>query len=251
MRHRERGLLARQRNQETILASTSVRSGNRLLDCLIQKEGSLEEDVDVTHFEAGHQFYEPGASISAVFFPMGSVVSLMVSLADGQKAEVATVGREGMVGVDALLRTKHSPVLAVQQIDGDVAHIGVSRLQRAMRSSERLLSVVSCYVAYALRAAHQSTACNALHRLEARTARWLLMTADRTGEPSFTLTQQMLAEMLGVGRQSVNEIASRLQRTNLIEYRRGHVTILQRERLEKVACECYAKLRAHYEELLG
>lgn len=234
-----------------MLASTSGRSGNRLLDCLIQKESSLEADVEVTHFEAGHQFYAPGASISTVFFPLGSVVSLMVSLAGGERAEVATVGREGMVGVDALLRTKHSPVLAVQQVEGDVAHLGVPRLQRAMRSSERLLAVVSCYVAYALRAAHQSTACNARHRLEARTARWLLMTADRTGTSSFTLTQQMLAEMLGVGRQSVNEIASRLQRIGLIEYRRGHVTVTQRERLEKVACECYARLRNHYEELLG
>jgi CRP-like cAMP-binding protein len=233
------------------LTSTSVRSGNRLLDCLIQKESSLEEDVRVTHFGAGHVFYEPGSSISTVFFPLGSVVSLMVSLEDGHKAEVATVGREGMVGVDALLRTKRSPVLAVQQIEGEVGHIGVSRLQKAMHGSERLLAVVSCYVAYALRAAHQSTACNALHRLPERTVRWLLMTADRTGEKSFMLTQQMLADMLGVGRQSVNEIASRLQRANLIEYRRGHVTILQRDRLERAACECYAKLRAHYEELLG
>jgi CRP-like cAMP-binding protein len=233
------------------LTPSPVRGGNRLLDCLLQREGGLADEVKVSQFDAGHELYEPGESMATVYFPMGSVVALMVSFSGGERAEVATVGREGMVGVDAVLRTRRSPVLAVQQIEGEVAQIGVSRLQKAMQGNERLLSVMSCYIAYALRAAHQSAACNALHRLEARTARWLLMTADRTGEASFTLTQQMLANMLGVGRQSVNEIASRLQRTGCIEYRRGHVTIQQRDRLEKVACECYAKLRNHYDELLG
>jgi CRP-like cAMP-binding protein len=234
-----------------MLTSSSVRGGNRLLDCLLQRESGLAEEVRVNHFDAGHELYVPGASMTTVYFPMGSVVALMVRFAGGERAEVATVGREGMVGVDAVLRTRRSPVQAVQQIEGEIAHVAVSRLQKAMQSNERLLSVVSCYVAYALRAAHQSAACNALHRLEARTARWLLMTEDRTGERSFMLTQQMLANMLGVGRQSVNEIASRLQRAGCIEYRRGHVTIQQRDRLEKIACECYAKLRSHYDELLG
>jgi CRP-like cAMP-binding protein len=233
------------------LTSASVRGENKLLDCLLQRESGLADDLKVTRFDAGHLFYEPGSAITTVFFPMGCVVSLMVRFTDGESAEVATVGREGMVGVDALLRTKRSPVLAVQQIEGELAHITVSRLQRAMQSNERLFSVVSCYVAYALRAAHQTAACNALHRLDARTARWLLMTADRIGDGSYLLTQQMLADMLGVGRQSVNEIASRLQRGGLIEYRRGHLTILQRDRLEKLACECYARLRSHYDELMG
>ena len=252
MQQRERRLLA---SDEVVgsscLTSSSVRGGNRLLDCLLQREASLAEEIRVARFEAGHELYEPGASMTTVYFPLGSVVTLMVGFSGGERAEVATVGREGMVGVDAVLRTKRSPVLAVQQIEGDIAHIAVSRLQKAMQSNERMLSVVSCYIAYALRAAHQTAACNTLHRLEARTARWLLMTADRTGQASMALTQQMLANMLGVGRQSVNEIASRLQRAGLIQYRRGHVTIEQRDRLEKVACECYAKLRNHYEELLG
>ncbi len=231
--------------------SPGFRGGNRLLDCLLQRDSALADDIRLARVKAGHELYLPGGAMTSVFFPIGSVVSLMVRLTSGESAEVATVGPEGMVGVDAVLRTRRSPVAAVQQIEGELAQISVTRLQRAMQTNERLLGVMSCYVAYALRAAHQSAACNALHRLEARAARWLLMTADRAGDVGFKLTQQMLADMLGVGRQSVNEIALRLQRSGLIEYRRGHVTVLQRDRLGKVACECYVKLRNHYEELLG
>jgi CRP-like cAMP-binding protein len=230
---------------------TSVRGGNRLLDCFLQRESALGSDVRITRVQAGQELLQPGGTITTVFFPMGSVVSLMVRFANGESAEVATVGSEGMVGVDAVLRTRRSPVLAMQQIEGELAQLPVARLQKAMQNNDRLLSVVSCYVAYALRAAHQSAACNALHRLEARAARWLLMTADRAGEGAFRLTQQMLADMLGVGRQSVNEVAMRLSRSGMIGYRRGYITIQHRDRLEKVACECYAKLRSHYDELLG
>ena len=230
---------------------STPRTGNRLLDCLVQREAALAADIKISPSEAGRQIYQPGGLMPAVYFPTGGVVSLIVRLSTGESAEVATVGSEGLVGLHAVLRVRRSPLLAVQQLPGELAQLPTARLLRAMQSNDRLLASLSCYTAYSMRAAYQTAACNALHRLEARTVRWLLMTADRAGGAELDLTQQMLADMLGVGRQSVNEIASRFQRTGLIEYRRGHVTILQRERLERVACECYFALRDYYEDLMG
>jgi CRP-like cAMP-binding protein len=233
------------------LTPASIRGENRLLDCLLQREPELAEDLKVVHFEAGREIYRPGAAMQQVYFPFRGAVSLIVQLSNGESAEVATVGSEGLVGLAALLRVRRSSLLVVQQVAGDLASLPTSRIVRAMQSNERLTASVSCYAAYALRAAHQTAGCNALHRLEPRAARWLLTTADRAADSEFALTQQRLADMLGVGRQSVNEVAARFQRSGLVEYRRGRVRLLQRERLERVACECYFAVRTSYEELMS
>jgi CRP-like cAMP-binding protein len=237
--------------QELARMAPTPRTGNRLLDCLVQREPSLAPDIRLVASEGGREIYHPDGPMPAVYFPTRGVVSLIVRLASGGSAEVATVGPEGMVGLSAMFRARRSPMLAVQQIPGELAQLPTTRLLRAMQNNDRLAASLNCYAAYAMRAAYQTAACNALHRLEARAARWLLMTADRAKGHEFDLTQQMLADMLGVGRQSVNEVASRLQRNGLIEYRRGHIALLQRERLEKLACECYATLRDYYEDLMG
>lgn len=228
-----------------------ARTGNRLLDCLVQREPSLAEEIRLSPSEAGREIYHPGSPMSSLYFPTRGVVSLIVRMANGESTEVATVGPEGMVGLSAVLRVRRSPLLAVQQIPGELAQLATSRVLKAMQANDRLFSSISCYAAYATRAAYQTAACNALHHLEARGARWLLMTADRAGGPEFSLTQQMLADMLGVGRQSVNEVASRLQRDGVIEYRRGRVMLRHRERLERLACECYFALRDYYEDVMG
>lgn len=228
-----------------------ARGDNRLLECLLQREPALRDDLKIVHFEAGREIYRPGATMPYTFFPLRSVVSLLVQLASGETAEVGTVGSEGLVGLPALLRVRRSSLLIVQQLSGELGSLPTSRVLRAMQGNERLSTSIACYAAFVLRAAHQTAGCNALHRLDARAARWLMMTADRSPGDEFALTQQRLADMLGVGRQSVNEVASRFARSGLIEYRRGRVRVLQRERLERIACECYGTLREAYEDLMS
>jgi CRP-like cAMP-binding protein len=237
--------------QQLAFTPASVRGENRFLDCVLQREPALAEDLKMVRFEAGREIYRPGATMPYAYFPFRGVVSLLVQLSNGETAEVATVGSEGLVGLPALLRVRRSSLLAVQQLTGELACLPTSRLLRAMQNNDRLLASVFCYAAYMMRAAHQTAGCSALHRLEARAARWLLMTADRASGSEFALTQQRLADMLGVGRQSVNEVAARFQRSGFVEYRRGRVRILQRERLERISCECYFALRDAYEDLMG
>jgi CRP-like cAMP-binding protein len=237
--------------QQLALSPAAVRGENRLLDCLLQREPQLAADLKVIRFDAGREIYRPGATMPYTYFPFRGVVSLIVQLSSGESAEVGTVGSEGLLGLPALLRVRRSSLLVVQQVAGDLASLPTSRMLRAMQSNDRLLASIECYAAYMLRAAHQTAGCNALHRLEARAARWLLMTADRAGGPEFSLTQQRLADMLGVGRQSVNEVAARFQRSGIIEYHRGRVRLVQRERLEGVACECYFEMSRAYDDLMS
>jgi CRP-like cAMP-binding protein len=237
--------------QQLAFTLTSIHGENRLLDCLLQREPALADELRIVRFEAGREIYRPGATMPYTYFPLRGVVSLIVQLSSGETAQVATVGSEGLVGLPALLRVRRSSLLVVQQFSGELGCLPTPRVLRAMQSNDRLVASITCYAAYMLRAAQQTAGCNALHRLDARAARWLLTTADRAGGSEFALTQQRLADMLGVGRQSVNEVASRFQHSGIIEYRRGRVRLVHRERLERTACECYFTLREAYEDLMG
>jgi CRP-like cAMP-binding protein len=224
--------------QQLAFTPTSLRGENRLLDSVLQREPALADELRVVRFEAGREIYRPGGAMNHTYFPFRGIVSLIVQLAGGETAEVAMIGSEGLVGLPALLRVRRSALLVVQQVEGELGCLPTSTLLRAMQDNDRLVASIACYSAYVLRSTQQMAGCNALHRLEPRAARWLLMTADLAHSEDFALTQQRLAEMLGVGRQSVNEVAARFQRAGHIEYRRGRVRLLQRERLERVACEC-------------
>ena len=191
----------------------------------------------------GDVLYEPGAAMRDVYFPSGSVVSLL-TVVDGRSAlEVGLVGHEGMVGIPLALGIGVSPVRALVQGGGGALRMSAARLRQCLRASVPLQRALHRYAAALMAQITQTAACNRFHRVEARLARWLLMTRDRVGAGEFHLTQEFLAHMLGVRRVGVTAAASALQRRGLIGYRRGDIRVIDHAGLEAAACGCYAHVR--------
>lgn len=195
------------------------------------------------------ELHVPDGSIESVYFPLNCVVSLLAS-ADGDQVEVATVGPEGIVGVPVFLGSGSASTLARVQIPGQAIRLDAGALRTMAREDSGVASVLGRYTQALLALISQSVACNRLHEVEARCARWLLITRDRVGEATFPVTQQFLAEMLGVRRASVTVAAGLLQRAGLIGYTRGKVTILDPQGLEEAACACYRLVADRYQRLL-
>lgn len=204
---------------------------------------------DVT-LARGETLFEPGDEVPSAYFPLNdTVLSLVLPMRGGQAVEAATVGREGVVGGLASLGLKPAFARGVVQIPGKVARIPMTRLEAAKRATPKLHDILGRYTDCFLAQVLQSVGCAALHPLEARAARWLLMTHDRVGQNDLPLTQEMLAEMLGVARTYLTRIAATLQRRGAISCRRGVIRIERRDLLEKAACECYRAVRQHFERV--
>ena len=184
--------------------------------------------------------HKPGEPIRNVFFPGGGFCSMLTVLEDGRMVEIATVGREGMVGVSAVL--DGAPVTSAAMVQGATdtcyrMNVEAFRLEIERRGAFHELMARYAQALFGFVA--QSTACNAIHSVEQRLARWLLMARDRMGSDDFPLTQEFVAMMLGASRPTVTVVAGTLQKAGLIKYRHGHVTIVNRENLEAASCECY------------
>jgi CRP-like cAMP-binding protein len=187
----------------------------------------------------GDVLYEPDARIQHVFFPSDCLVSLL-TVADRHFAlEVGMVGREGMVGVALALGAVVSPVRALVQGGGAALRMGAGRFSRALRRSRPLQDGLHAYIHSLMSQISRTAACNRFHMVEARLARWLLMTRDRLHSGEFRMTHEFLAAMLGVRRVGVTEAASALQRKKLIEYTRGQIRIIDGAGLEAASCSCY------------
>jgi CRP-like cAMP-binding protein len=178
-------------------------------------------------------------------------VSLVTIFEDGTSAEMVTVNREGLVGIDALLGGKHAFGRYVVAIPGSALTLEISRFQTALRESTRFRAACEAYAQAFLAHLLQNVACNAAHTVEQRCARWLLMCAGQTDDDAFAMTQEYLAEMLGVRRSTVTVIAGTLQQTGLIRYCRGSITVLDPQGLEAVACECHRVIRGRYERSMA
>lgn len=227
-------------------------SGNLLLDRLPEPEHELvrgaAQAVALPH---GQEVYQEGGPLPHVYFPTTGVLSLVVSLAGGRRVEGTTIGREGMVGLPAFLGLDFSPQQVFAQVPGDAIRVPTEAFLGAVRPGGALDRLMRRYAAYALRHASQGVACNAVHTVEERACRWLLTAHDRAGRDEFSLTQEYLAVMLGVRRQSVSLVAATLQGAGYIRYTRGRVTVTDRTGLERASCECYAGVSQLYERIMG
>jgi CRP-like cAMP-binding protein len=234
------------------LVTLNTARENRILALLT----TAEADVLLPHLEKravpAHTMLQPqGKPLECAYFPLDSVASMVTCALDGQVLEVATVGNEGVVGVLALLGGHSTTFEVVMQIPGDTLQMrGVIFLDLTERLPG-LGRVLQRYTAALLTQVGQGSGCNRLHAVEARCARWLLHTHDRVRGDQFALTHEYLAQMIGVRRASVSEVAGRLHEKRLIQYRRGVVKIQDRRGLERLACECYATITAEYDRLLG
>jgi CRP-like cAMP-binding protein len=184
--------------------------------------------------------HRPGEPIQHVYFPGGGFCSMLAVLKDGAMVEVATIGREGMVGVSAVLDGNTMPAAAMVQAQTDTCYrMTADAFRREMDRRGAFYELLTQYAQALVGFIIQSTACNAVHSVEQRLARWLLMASDRVESSAFPLTQEFVAMMLGATRPTVTVVAGTLQKAGLITYHRGHVTIVDRERLEAASCECY------------
>ena len=224
---------------------------NRLLAAL-----SLAESARLTPFlktislEQGVVLNEPGDEMESIIFPHSGMVSLLAIMKDGSAVETATIGREGVVGAMAGLGLHTTLTRAVVQTPLVASQIAAAQFRKAVELSSELRDVIVRYNDALLGQVQITAACNALHPIQARLARWILQTKDRVDGEIIPLTQQLLSEMLGVRRSSVSEVATQLQAAGFIHYTRGSIEITNREGLEKAACECYQTIRAQVEKVL-
>ena len=210
---------------------------------------ALETHLHIEQAEIRHTAYEPGKPIADVYFPLTSVFSL-VALADGEIVlEVATIGYEGMVGLPVYLGAATSPQAAFCQVPGAAARIAVEDFRRALGRDGGLHALLNRFTQATMVQIAQNVVCNSTHSTEARMARWLITTHDRVGNHEFPLTQQFFAQMLGVRRSTVSETAQRLQTDGSIRYSRGTLTIVDRQALERSACDCYRIVKAEFDNL--
>lgn len=217
---------------------------NKLLAELPRKDLlALQGDLAPVTLEFGAVLYETGDPIRKVYFPLKSVVSLL-TIVDGHNAlEVGLVGREGMVGIPLALGIAVSPVRALVQGAGGALSMSAARFRKAFEASAPLRRSLHRYTHGLMAQITQTAACNRFHVVEARLARWLLMTSDRVASEQFRLTHDFLSHMLGVRRVGVTEAASALQRRGLIGYQRGEIHIMDHAGLEAAACACYELVR--------
>ena len=205
------------------------------------------ESVDMP---LGEVLYESGMAMTHVYFPTTSIVSLLYVMEDGASAEIAVVGNEGIVGISLFMGGETTPSRSVVQSAGEGFRMPGYLLKEEFNRSGPVLHLLLRYTQALITQMAQTAVCNRHHSLDQQLCRWLLLSLDRLHAPELVMTQELIANMLGVRREGVTEAAANLQRAGLIQYRRGHITVVDRDGLERRTCECYAVVRKEYERLL-
>ncbi len=217
---------------------------NRLLLALPSRNlKQLMPQLEQIRCQRGQVLIQADRSLDDVFFPDSGVVSAVAVYSDGSVIEMATIGREGCTGVQAIFGARISSVQLLVQIPGSAAKMSRAEFTRAMRSMPSFRNLMYAYIHAFLEQVMVSVACNGAHSLKERLARWLLMMRDRSDDDTLLITQDMLAEMLGVQRPSITHAARELEHAGLIERGRRQVTILNRRDLKRASCECYSLVR--------
>ena len=207
------------------------------------------------HLEAvdmplGKVLYESGVTLSHVYFPTTAIVSLLYVMEDGASAEIAVVGQEGIVGISLFMGGESTPSRAVVQSAGQAFRLEAKLMMQEFNRAGPVLHLLLRYTQALITQMAQTAVCNRHHSLDQQLCRWLLLSLDRLHSAEIVMTQELIANMLGVRREGVTEAAGHLQKAGLIRYRRGHITVLDRTRLEQRACECYAVVKKEYDRLL-
>jgi len=198
----------------------------------------------------GQVLYESGDTMTHVYFPTTAIVSLLYVLENGASAEIAVVGKEGIVGVSLFMGGESTPSRAVVQSAGDGFRLKAQILKEKFDQNGPALHLLLRYTQALITQMSQTAVCNRHHSLDQQLCRWLLLSLDRLQGNELVMTQELIANMLGVRREGVTEGALKLQQAGLIRYARGHITVLNRQALEKRSCECYAVVKKEYTRLL-
>ena len=226
-------------------------SPNRILASLSDEVfAALRPHLTMVEFKRGAVLVETGAPVTHSYFPHSGIISLVVELDVGEMVETAMVGRDGVLNAACALDGKLSLNKGIVQMAGVGSVIAADQLAKIADEYREFLMLLIRHEQLVLAQAQQSAACNASHLVEARMCRWMLRVRDLAGSDDLTITQEFLAQMLGVRRTSLSVVANSLQKAGYIRYKRGHVRILDVEGLKKAACECYGVVKRHYDRLL-
>jgi CRP-like cAMP-binding protein len=198
----------------------------------------------------GQVVYESGDAMRHVIFPTDSIVSLLYVMESGASAEISVVGNEGVIGVSIFMGGESTPSRAIVQSAGHAFRMPAKQLMIEFNRHGELLQLMLRYTQALLTQMAQTAVCNRHHSIDQQLARWLLLSLDRLNGPNLVMTQELIANMLGVRREGVTEAARKLQKLGVIEYSRGHITVLNRPRLERLVCECYEVVRKETQRLL-
>jgi CRP-like cAMP-binding protein len=224
---------------------------NHLLASLPEKEWKRWEPMlEQVELPLGMVLYESGTSLSHVYFPTTAIVSLLYVMENGASAEIAVVGNEGIVGISLFMGGETTPSRAVVQSAGKGYRLSGERMKTEFSLASPVLHLLLRYTQALITQMAQTAVCNRHHSLDQQLCRWLLLSLDRLQSNELSMTQELIANMLGVRREGVTEAALKLQRAGLIKYSRGHIAVLDRAGLEARSCECYAVVKKEYDRLL-
>ncbi len=230
--------------------ATNPRS-NLVLDALPADERArLFPHLQPVDLPLGMSLYESGDAQRHIYFPTDSIVSLLYVLADGASAEIAVVGNEGVIGVSLFMGGETTPSRAIVQSAGSAYRLTGGRLKEEFNRHGQMLHILLRYTQSLITQMAQTAVCNRHHSLDQQLCRWLLLSLDRLSGNRLDMTQELIANMLGVRREGVTTAAGRLQKLGVINYRRGHITVLDRPKLEALSCECYAVVKKETDRLL-
>lgn len=238
------------------MVSSAIHTGhgtneNRLIACLPGAVRKLwEPHLEQVDLDLGQVTYEAGCSPSYVYFPLTAIISLLYVLESGESAEIAVVGNEGMVGFALIMGGDSTPSRAVVQSAGKALRMKAHFMKHEFNLVPPVMHLMLRFTQALITQMAQTAVCNRHHSVDQQLCRWLLISIDRLQGNELVMTQELIANMLGVRREGVTEAAGKLQRAGLIDYRRGHIAVLNREGLEKRTCECYQVVRKEYARLL-
>ncbi len=224
---------------------------NHILEALPAAERErLYPHLTLVPMPLGMVLYESGAALRHIYFPTNCIVSLLYVMADGASAEIAVVGNEGAIGVSLFMGGETTPSRAIVQSAGSAYRLTGRRLKQEFNRHGQMLHVLLRYTQSLITQMAQTAVCNRHHSVDQQLCRWLLLSLDRLDSNELTMTQELIANMLGVRREGVTEAAGKLQKQNVIRYSRGKITVVDRPRLEALSCECYAVVKKETDRLL-
>jgi len=238
-------------NLRGISINTNIKDQNSLFHSIPEDEWvKFLPDLEPVELPLGKVLYESGTKMTHVYFPTSAIVSLLYELENGSSAEIAVVGFEGIVGISTFMGGESTSSRGVVQSAGHGYRMKVNHLLNAFERSKPIEHLLLRYTQALITQMSQTAVCNRHHTLDQQFCRWLLLSLDRLKTNQLDMTQELIANMLGVRREGVTEAALKVQKAGLISYSRGHITIIDRAGLEKRTCECYKVVKEEYDRLL-
>lgn len=223
---------------------------NKLLKLLPEaNKNTIFPQLKLVKLPLGKVIYESGQNLTCVYFPIDSIVSLLYVTENGSSAEISVVGNEGVVGIAVFMGGESTPNRAVVQSAGYAYHMPASLMRKEFHNDVTIRMLLLRYTQTLIAQMAQTAVCNRHHSIDQQLCRWLLLSLDRLSSNNLTMTQELIANMLGVRREGVTEAAGKLQKAGVITYKRGHITVTDRSKLETLCCECYEVVKQETDRL--